>query len=132
VALERADDTVLASPFDSIRHFDEIQSDPELQEYWLARELQTLLEYEKWENFEKAVHRAAESLDTYGLSHRDHFPELRKMISTGKGAMREITDYRLSRHARHQARHLAGPGAANPRPCQPGHHQQLSSGKPAR
>jgi hypothetical protein len=101
VALERADDTVLASPFDSIRHSDEIQSEPELQEYWLARELQTLLGYERWENFEKAVHRAAESLNTYNLSHRDHFLELRKMVSMGSGAMREITDYRLSRHACH-------------------------------
>jgi hypothetical protein len=101
VALERADDAVLASPFDSIRHFDEIQSDPELQEYWLARELQTLLGYETWEKFEQAIHRAAESLDTYGLSHEDHFRGAAKMVSLGSDAMREITDYRLSRHACH-------------------------------
>ncbi len=35
------------SLFDSIRHTNEHD-----QEYWSARELQTLLGYEKWERFE--------------------------------------------------------------------------------
>jgi hypothetical protein len=92
---------VLVSPFDSIRHSDDTQSDPELQEYWLARELQSLLGYETWQRFEEAIHRAAESLDTYGLSRGYHFSAAAKMIPTGKDAMREVTDYRLSRHACH-------------------------------
>jgi hypothetical protein len=92
---------VLVSPFDSICHSDETQSDPELQEYWLARELQSLLGYETWENFEKAICRAAESLDTYGLSRGYHFREATKMVPTGSDSMREIMDYRLSRHACH-------------------------------
>jgi hypothetical protein len=107
VALERADDATFASPFDSIRHFDGTHLDPELQEYWLARELQSFLEYGTWQNFEELIDRAAQSFETYKVHHglelsrRDHFSEFTKMISTGKGAIREITDYRLSRHACH-------------------------------
>jgi DNA-damage-inducible protein D len=90
---------VLVSPFDSICHSDETQSDPELQEYWLARELQSLLGYETWENFEKAICRAAESLDTYGLSRGYHFRGFTKMVPTGKDAMREVTDCRNCIHS---------------------------------
>jgi hypothetical protein len=95
------------SPFESIRHSDEGQSNPELEEYWLARELQMLLGYEKWQNFEEAIHRAAQSFETYKahyrleLSRGYHFTDLSKMIPTGKGAEREVKDYRLSRHACH-------------------------------
>ena len=36
--------------FDSIKHIDEIGN-----EYWLARKLMPLLEYNKWENFHKVI-----------------------------------------------------------------------------
>ena len=38
------------SSFESIRHIDE-----EGREFWYARELMTILEYNKWENFEKVI-----------------------------------------------------------------------------
>ena len=39
--------------FESIKHVNEYG-----EEYWLARELQGVLEYARWENFNKAIERA--------------------------------------------------------------------------
>ena len=40
------------------------QSDAESVEYWLARDLMTILGYERWENFDKAINRAMDSCRT--------------------------------------------------------------------
>lgn len=79
------------------------QSDSAIDEFWSARDLQKAFGYNKWENFEKAIHRAEESFknssaNTY-YNIKDHFLEVRKMIPTGKGAERNVPDYRLSRYA---------------------------------
>jgi len=59
----------------------------------------TLLGYERWKNFEKAVNRAMSSCNTYGINTSDHFREVTKMIKTGKGAHRPVKDYMLTRYA---------------------------------
>ena len=41
------------STFENIRHIDEYGN-----EYWFARELMKILEYNKWQNFEKVIKRA--------------------------------------------------------------------------
>lgn len=68
-------------------------------EFWHARELMTLLGYERWENFERAISRAMSSCETSGINVFDHFREVTKMIETGKGAHRPIKDYMLTRYA---------------------------------
>ena len=78
------------------------RDDGESGEYWSARELQGVLGYTRWENFCQAILRAKKSFDTSFMvssnNINDHFRKVRKMIETGKGAEREVDDYRLSKY----------------------------------
>jgi DNA-damage-inducible protein D len=68
-------------------------------ECWSARELQPLLGYSKWENFEKVIVKAKESCENAGQNISDHFPDVRKMVQIGSGAEKEIDDILLTRYA---------------------------------
>ena len=59
-------------------------------EFWLARDLQTVLGYTKWQNFQKVVGDAATACETSGNKVSDHFIEVCKLIELGKGGQREI------------------------------------------
>ena len=77
-----------------------IQKDNENEiEFWYARDLMSLLGYGRWENFDKAINRAMESCETSGIEVSDHFREVTKMITAGKGAQRLVKDYMLTRYA---------------------------------
>ena len=80
--------------FEDIKHINEYG-----QEYWLARELQEVLEYKQWRRFEDAIERAKEACQNSGFAVTDHFADVGKMISLAKGATREVQDYQLSRYA---------------------------------
>jgi len=68
-------------------------------ECWSARELQHLLGYSKWENFEKIIQKAKDACKHAGEEIKYHFPDVRKMVSIGSGAEKEITDVLLTRYA---------------------------------
>jgi len=68
-------------------------------ECWSARELQELLGYSKWENFEKVIQKAKDVCGTAGEEIDYHFPDVRKVITKGKGAKDEIDDILLTRYA---------------------------------
>ncbi len=75
------------------------QIDENGMEYWNARELQKVLEYNKWENFEKVIKKAEISCESSGISVIDHFLDVRKMVKIGSGAKKEIKDCKLTRYA---------------------------------
>ncbi|WP_316818823.1 hypothetical protein [Pedobacter nyackensis] len=49
-------------------------------ECWSARSLQTILGYNKWENFEKVIQKAKITCKNAGETAVDHFPDVRKMV----------------------------------------------------
>jgi len=79
--------------------FESVASEIEGIECWSARELQKLLGYSKWENFEKVINRAKDACSNAGEEISDHFPDVRKVIGAGKGAQHIINDIALTRYA---------------------------------
>ena len=67
-------------------------------EYWSARELSKVLQYNKWENFSKVIDRAKLACKNSGGDVDTDFPEVRKIVETG-ALERKIIDYELSRYA---------------------------------
>ena len=68
-------------------------------EFWFARDLQVLLGYDQWKNFQKVIEKAKIACQNTGLVMEDQFADVGKMITVGKGAEREIDDIALTRHA---------------------------------
>jgi DNA-damage-inducible protein D len=79
--------------------FESASSDLEGIECWSARDLQDLLGYSKWENFEKVIQKAKDACNNAGESISNHFPDVRKTIPMPKGAQKEIDDILLTRYA---------------------------------
>lgn len=80
--------------FESIKHVNEYG-----QEFWYARELQTVLEYTEWRNFVKIIDKAKNACENSNGMVSDHFVDVNKMVEIGSGTSREIQDIELSRYA---------------------------------
>ena len=80
--------------FEDIKHITE-----DGIEYWLARELQEILEYSKWGNFLNVIEKAKTSVEATNIEVSDHFADVGKTIKMPKGAEKIIPDIMLTRYA---------------------------------
>lgn len=81
------------SIFENIKHIDEYNN-----EFWYARELQKVLEYKEWRNFQKVIDKVVTSAENSISIKKDWVVEVNKPIKTGKGKEEIIKDYKLSRY----------------------------------
>lgn len=68
-------------------------------EFWYARELQAILGYTEWRNFNSVIEKAKLSCINAGNIVSDWFVDVNKPITSGKGRTELIQDYLLTRYA---------------------------------
>lgn len=95
--MEKNKIAALKASFDMILHT--AGADSASIEYWYARELQEMLGYTRWEDFDKAVQRGMVACENAGIPIENHFRDVPKMVRLGSGAQREVKDYMLTRYA---------------------------------
>ncbi|MEZ4826094.1 MAG: DNA damage-inducible protein D [Bacteroidia bacterium] len=68
-------------------------------EYWSARDIQGILGYAQWKNFERVIDKAKTACGNAGIEIENHFADFGKMVEIGSGVSREINDVALTRYA---------------------------------
>lgn len=81
------------------KSFEESAYEQDGVEYWLARDLQILLEYAEWRNFLQVIEKAKTACNLSNQSISNHFVDANKTIDMPKGAKKEIDDIMLTRYA---------------------------------
>ncbi len=67
-------------------------------EFWLACDLQQLLGYSEWRNFQLVVNKAKVACEVSENSVDNHFVGVNKMVQLGSGSEREVDDIMLTRY----------------------------------
>jgi DNA-damage-inducible protein D len=80
--------------FEDIKHIDENGN-----EYWLARELQKVLEYKEWRKFEGVIEKAKIACEISKNIVTEQFVGADKLSKRANNATKMIKDYKLSRYA---------------------------------
>lgn len=91
---EETTEISLNKDFESIKKIDKSGI-----EYWEGRELMPILGYQKWENAEEVIGRAAQACINSGQVVDNHFHLFRKMVEIGSNTVRQIRDWKLDRYA---------------------------------
>jgi DNA-damage-inducible protein D len=79
------------------KSFDEYVHHEDGIEFWYARDLQKLLDYDKWQTFEQVIKKAKISCVSAKQQEAHHFTEVSKTIAMPKGAFKKIVDFKLTR-----------------------------------
>ncbi len=82
-----------------IAQFEDVAQNDEGIDFWFSRDLQSLLGYDRWENFLKVIDKAKLACESTGYKIDDHFRDVRKMVALGSGAERETADIQMTRYA---------------------------------
>ncbi len=82
-----------ADIFENSKHINEYG-----QEFWYARDLQRILEYTQWRNFETVINKAKTACTTSKHLVSDHFADVSKIVEAGVTS-KEIDDLMLTRYA---------------------------------
>lgn len=68
-------------------------------DFWLARDLQKLLDYTQWRNFSAVIEKAKTTCKLSKVDASNHFADVSKMVNIGSGATKELDDIMLTRYA---------------------------------
>lgn len=79
--------------------FESLRQQDDKCEFWSARKLAKVLEYNDYRNFLNVIEKAKEACKNSGPNIADHFVDITDMIDIGKGGQRQAADMRLSRYA---------------------------------
>ncbi|MBK8416920.1 MAG: DNA damage-inducible protein D [Bacteroidetes bacterium] len=79
--------------------FESIKKVDEQGEYWFARDLALILDYQDYRNFLEVLTKAWEACKNSGNDPFDHFGKATTMVEQGKGSTKEIPNVRLTRYA---------------------------------
>lgn len=83
-----------------IAHFEgAAQTDEDGVEFWYARDLQRLLGYLEYRNFQPVILKAMGSCKTSNQPVENHFVQVHEMVEIGSNARREVSNYKLTRYA---------------------------------
>ena len=88
--IEKYNETI----FEDIKHIDEYGN-----EYWLARELQNVLEYKRWDKFCNVIENAKVACGKSNYKVFEHFSQVGKTSKMPNGGVKNLLDYKLSRYA---------------------------------
>src|ERR1019366_478401 len=72
---------------------------PNGEDYWMARDIQLVLGYANWQNFQTVIGKARTACNGSGVNSGYHFINTSKVIDAGKGAKLERADCYLTRYA---------------------------------
>lgn len=72
---------------------------PNGEDYWMGRDLQQVLGYADWRNFQGVIEKAKVACEGSGVKSTYHFVATNKVIEGGKGAKLERADCYLTRYA---------------------------------
>jgi DNA-damage-inducible protein D len=68
-------------------------------EFWLARDLQHVLGYERWSNFTRVIKKARAACERAGYEPLDHFLEVQQLAPSDSPPGQQTADYALTRYA---------------------------------